>query len=592
MVVMGMRPLLRLKPYFLRYKKTLLLGLLTVLGSNIFTVAQPMFLGNAVDELQRGLKLHALNSNDLLIWAGLIVGFSAIAGFFTFLTRQTIIVMSRHIEYDLRNDLLSHLQTLSYSYFQNTPTGDLMAHATNDIAAVRNVVGPGFMYPSDTIMTLSFVLIMMFINDWRLTLLSLIPMPFISYIVYRLGKLINKKFTERQHQFSLLTTRAQETLSGIRVVKAYVREEYETNRFRKLSWGYLEKNLVLAKIQSILWPLMFMLVGLSLVVTLYFGGLQVIGGQLSIGSLTAFMAYLVMLIWPMIAFGWVTNMLQQGAASMGRLAAILDTEPEITDSSATIGTIRTIEGSIEFRNVSFTHKNAAQPALRNIDLKIDAGTTVAIVGYTGSGKSTLVHLIPRLYDVTEGELLIDGTDIRKIPLEVLRTNIGLVPQETFLFSDTISDNIRYGTDGSATDNDLFGAAEISQISKDIEEFSAGYETMIGERGITLSGGQKQRTSIARAIMRKPKILILDDSLSSVDTYTEESILRQLRDFMRGRTSILISHRISTVKDADLIVVLQDGAIVERGTHDELVAAEGVYASLHRKQLLEQQLEEM
>jgi ATP-binding cassette subfamily B multidrug efflux pump len=587
-----MRPLLRLKPYFLRYKKMLFLGLLTVVGSNIFTVAQPMFLGRAVDELERGLQSHALISNDLLLWAGLIIVFSAIAGFFTFLTRQTIIVMSRHIEYDLRNDLLSHLQTLSYSYFQNTPTGDLMAHATNDIAAVRNVVGPGLMYPSDTIMTLTFVLVMMFINDWRLTLLALIPMPFISYIVYRLGKLINKKFTERQHQFSLLTTRAQETLSGIRVVKAYVREAYETGRFRKLSWEYLKKNLVLAQIQSILWPLMFMLVGLSLVITIYFGGLQVIEGRLTIGTLTAFMVYLVMLIWPMIAFGWVTNMLQQGAASMGRLAAILDTEPEIRDSAMTIPAIRTIEGAIEFRNVSFVHKNANQPALKNIDLNIYAGMTVAIVGYTGSGKSTLVHLIPRLYDITQGELLIDGIDIRKIPLEVLRTNIGFVPQETFLFSDTIADNIRYGTDGSTSKDDLFGAAEISQISKDIDEFSGGYETMIGERGITLSGGQKQRASIARAIMRKPKILILDDALSSVDTYTEERILRQLREFMKSRTSILISHRISTVKNADLIVVLQNGGIVERGTHDELVQAEGVYANLHQKQLLEQQLEEM
>ncbi len=587
-----MRPLLRLKPYFLRYKKILLLGLLTVLGSNIFTVVQPKLLGYAVDELERGLKLHVLNSGDLWLWAGLIVGFSAIAGFFTFLTRQTIIVMSRHIEYDLRNDLLAHLQTLSYSYFQNTPTGDLMAHATNDIAAVRNVVGPGLMYPSDTIMTLSFVLIMMFLNDWRLTLLALIPMPLISYIVYRLGKLINKKFTERQEQFSLLTTRAQETLSGIRVVKAYVREDYESTRFRMLSWDYLKKNLVLAQVQSILWPLMFLLVGISLVITLYFGGLQVIDGQLSIGSLTAFMVYLLMLFWPMIAFGWVTNMLQQGSASMGRLAAIMDAEPEIKDTATTIRTIQAIEGAIEFRRVSFRHKNANQSALRNINLNISAGTTVAIVGYTGSGKSTLVHLIPRLYDITDGELLIDGIDIRKIPLEVLRSNIGFVPQETFLFSDSIADNIRYGTDDSTTENDLFAAAEISQMAKDVEEFSRGYETMIGERGITLSGGQKQRTSIARAIMRKPKILILDDALSSVDTYTEERILQQLRDFMKGRTSIIISHRISTVKDADLIVVLQDGEIVEQGTHDELVTADGIYANLHQKQLLEQQLEEM
>ncbi len=330
-----MRPLLRLKPYLLRYKKTLLFGLLTVIGSNVFTVVQPMFLGKAVDELKRGIELRTLVSGDLLMWAGLIVSFSLIAGIFTFLTRQTIIVISRHIEFDLRNDLLSHLQKLSYSYFQNKPTGDLMAHATNDISAVRNVVGPGIMYPSDTFMTLTFILIMMFMNDWQLTLLVLIPMPFTSYVVYRLGKLVNKIFTDRQEQFSLLTTRAQETLSGVRIVKAYVREEYEEERFHKLSWDYLKKNLVLAKVQSIMWPLMFVLVSLSLIITIYFGGLKVIDGRMTIGTLTAFMAYLSMLIWPMIAFGWVTNILQQGAASMGRLSTIFDTEPEIKDTEAT-----------------------------------------------------------------------------------------------------------------------------------------------------------------------------------------------------------------------------------------------------------------
>ncbi len=586
-----MRSLLRLKSYLLRYKKTLLLGFLTVLGSNAFTVVQPMFLGKAVDELKRGIESHTFVAADLLTWAGLIVGFSLVAGVFTFLTRQTIIVISRHIEFDLRNDLLAHLQRLSYSYFQNTPTGDLMAHATNDISAVRNVVGPGIMYPSDTVMTLSFVLVMMMMTDWQLTLLTLIPMPLVSLAVYRLGKLINKKFTERQEQFSALTTRAQETLSGVRVVRAYVREAYEEERFRTLSWVYLKKNLVLAQVQSIMWPLMFVLIGFSLVITIYFGGLKVIDGRMSIGTLTAFTAYFGMLIWPMIAFGWVTNLLQQGAASMGRLNAILDTEPEIKDTGTTDRSITGVQGAIEFRNVSFSHKNTSQPTLRNINLKIESGMTVAVVGYTGTGKSTLVNLIPRLYDITEGDLLIDGSSIRNIPLEVLRSSIGFVPQETFLFSETIAENIRYGVD-STSEEELKTASEISQISQDVLEFPKQYETTIGERGITLSGGQKQRTSIARAIMREPKILILDDALSAVDTYTEENILHRLREYMKGRTSIIISHRISTVKDADLIIVLQNGEIVERGSHDELVAFNGIYADLHQKQLLEEQLEAM
>jgi ATP-binding cassette subfamily B protein len=564
---------------------------LTVIGSNVFTVVQPMFLGKAVDELKRGFELYVFISHDLLMWAGLIVGFSLIAGLFTFLTRQTIIVVSRHIEYDLRNDFLSHLQKLSYSYFQNKPTGDLMAHATNDIGSVRNVVGPGIMYPCDTLITLTFTLIMMFMTDWQLTLLALLPMPFVTIVVYRLGKFINKKYRERQEQFSLLTTRAQETLSGIRVIKAYVREAYEEERFRELSWNYLKKNLVLAKAQSIIWPLMFVLVGLALVITIYAGGLKVIDGQITIGTLTAFTAYLSMLIWPMIAFGWVTNILQQGAASMGRLAVIFDTEPEIRDTEITDHSIEKIEGTIEFCNVSFTHKNNQEPTLKNIDLKIESGMTVAIVGYTGTGKSTFVNLIPRLYDVSSGELFIDGIDVRKIPLQVLRSHIGFVPQETFLFSDTIADNIQYGVN-STNEEDMNAAVEISQLSKDVNEFPKQYDTIIGERGITLSGGQKQRTSIARAIMRKPKILILDDALSAVDTYTEERILHHLREFMKDRTSIIISHRISTVKDADMIVVLQNGEIVERGTHNELVELNGIYADLHQKQLLEQQLEAM
>lgn len=586
-----MKSLLRLKPYLWKYRKTLFLGLLTVIASNSFAVFQPLFLGYAVDNIKAGIETQQIDVAGLITYAGLIVGFTFIAGIFTFLTRQTIIVVSRHIEYDLRNDFLTHIQKLSYSYFQNTPTGDLMAHATNDIGAVRNSLGPGIMYPTDTIMTFTMVLAMMLYKDWQLTLLALIPLPFVSYAVYRLGKIVHHKFEERQAQYALLTTRAQENFSGIRVVKSYVREAYEIGLFRKLSWDYLKKNLVLARVQSIMWPLMFMLIGLSLVITLYVGGLQVINGTITIGTLTAFFAYLIMLIWPMIAFGWVVNILQQGAASMARLGKIFDTVPEIRNTEETDHSIRSLEGEIEFRNVSFIHKGRASPILKEIQLRIERGMTVAIVGYTGSGKSTLVNLIPRLYDVTEGELLIDGVNIKKIPVEVLRSHIGFVPQETFLFSDKLTENIAYGVDNGTLEH-VRAAAEISQIAKEVQEFPNHYETIVGERGITLSGGQKQRTSIARAIMRNPKILILDDALSSVDTYTEEEILKRLRQVMKGRTSIIISHRISTVKDADLIVVLDDGKIVERGTHEELVAIGGIYADLHYKQMLEEELEKL
>ena len=477
------------------------------------------------------------------------------------------------------------------SFFQHTSTGDLMARATNDIASVRNVLGPGIMYPVDTLLTLIFALGIMLTKDWSLTLYSLIPLPLVSIAVFRIGKSIHKKYTQRQEQFSQLTTAAQENFSGIRIIKAFAREKFEIGQFKNLSLKYMNKNLELAKIQSLMWPLMFLLVGISLLIVIYFGGLKVIRGEITIGTLSALISYLLMLIWPMIAIGWVTNILQQGAASMQRLINNFETIPEIRDTEKTDKSIKSISGKIEFKNVSFTHLNAVKPSLKNINLQISEGVTVAIIGPTGSGKSTLVNLIPRLFDSSEGEILINGKNIKEIPLEILRKNIGYVTQETFLFSETIKENINYGLD--FLDIELIKeAAEISQISKDMADFPQDYETLIGERGITLSGGQKQRTSIARAILRKPKILILDDALSSVDTETEEAILVRLKILMRERTSLIISHRVSTVKDADIIIVLKDGEIFERGTHKELILQNGYYTDLYNKQLLEKELESL
>jgi ATP-binding cassette, subfamily B, multidrug efflux pump len=586
-----MKSLLRLKPYLLKYKRTLLIGFIAVIISNVFSVFQPILQGHAIDALKHGIETGSVNVLTLLGYAGLILGFALLAGFFMYLTRQTIIVTSWKIQYDLRNDFLSHIQRLDLHYFQNTPTGDLMAHATNDISAVRNVVGPGIMYPLDTLMTFAMVLVVILSLDWKLTLIALTPLPLVSYAVYKLGKSVHKRFEERQAQYSALTTRAQENLSGIRIVKSYVREAYETGLFHTMSWSYLKKNMELAIVQSLMWPLMFLLIGVSLLLTLYFGGMNVIKGEFTIGTLWAFLGYLTQLIWPMIAFGWVTNMLQQGAASMTRLAKIFDTEPAIKDTQTTDTTIHTIEGSIEFRGVSFRHSPSTEPTLKNINLTISKGMTLAVIGTTGSGKTTLVNMIPRLYDVTEGEILIDGMSITSIPLDVLRSHIGYVQQETFLFSESIADNITYGV-GPAEQSAIEGVSEIAQLKKDIGAFPHTYETMIGERGITLSGGQKQRVSIARALMRDPAILILDDALSAVDTYTEEEILRGLKKVMENRTSIIISHRISTVKNADLIVVMDNGEIVERGTHAELVELDGIYADLHYKQLLEEELDHL
>ena len=581
-----MKNLFTLKKYFLKYKSKLLWGLVFILLSNAGMVYVPILLKNSINLLQQ-----SVSKEKLLEYSILIVATSLVAGVFRFLIRQTIIVVSREIEYDLRGDFWEHIQKLPLRYFQNNSTGNIMAHATNDINAVRSFIGPAVMYSIDTGIRILIVVAIMLSIDWSLTILALLPLPLLSFAVYRIMKLIHEKYTKIQEKFSELTTRAQETYSGIRIIKSYVREENEISRWKELSKDYLNRNMNLVKVQALIMPILVLITGLSIIIVIWLGGNKVINQQMSLGEITAFIVYLGILIWPVIAFGWVTNIIQQAEASMKRLNKIFNEPYEITDPTETNFNKNSIEGEIEFKNVSFRYNENLPYVLKNINLKISKGSTLAIVGQTGSGKTTLINLIPRLYDVTDGEVIIDGFNVKEIPLGVLRKNIGLVPQESFLFSDTITKNISYGlkeVDLKVVQN----VSKIAQLEKDIETFPNKYETIVGERGITLSGGQKQRTSIARALAINPKILILDDSLSAVDTNTEEEILKNLKIFMKERTSIIISHRISTVKDADHIVVIKDGEIIEQGTHEELVSLNGFYAELHYKQLLEKELEEI
>jgi len=549
-------------------------------------VIVPVLIRDAVNSLQSNVS-----SGTILKYSGLVVFVSALSGIFLYLQRQTIIVVSRHIENDLRNDFMKHLTLLSVRYFQNTPTGDIMAHSTNDIGAVRMFVGPALMYSTETIFTFLIILTLMIQIHPMLTVYALLPLPLVSYAVHRVGAIIHRRFEEIQEHYSMLTASAQENLAGIRVVKSYFREENETEKFESLSKEYLVRNIRMAKIQALFMPLLQILVGLSVIIVVWYGGLQVVRDELSMGELTQFLIYISMLIWPMIAIGWVISIIQRAAASMKRIQRILDQEPEIRDTERTDYSISNITGSIEFEKVSFQYTRTSDVVLDTISLKIPQGMTIAVMGFTGSGKSTFTHLIPRLYDVTGGMLRIDDHDIRSIPVDVLRKNISYVTQETFLFSDSLKANIAYGIDEFDMDR-VEWAAHVARLDKDIIDFPHQYETMLGERGITLSGGQKQRVSLARAILRDPAILILDDALSAVDTHTEEEILEQLKDVMRNRTTIIISHRISTVKNADHIIVLNEGKIWESGQHETLVEKGGIYAELHCKQLLTQELEDI
>ena len=581
-----MKNLFTLKKYFARYKKKLFWGFIFILLSNIGTVYIPILIKDTINAIEKNT-----NVEQLVTYALLIVASAIFAGIFRYYIRETIIVVSREIEYDLRYDFWDHIQRLPLRFFQNNSTGNVMAHATNDITAVRMFLGPAVMYSIDTLIRLIIVLAIMLSLDPLLTLYTLLPLPILSYAVYKLGKKIHQKFTLIQEKFAEITTKTQENFSGIRVIKSYAREENEIKQFNKLSQDYLKRNMNLAKIQAAIMPFLFLITGLSIIIVIWVGGSAVISKEITLGDITAFVIYLGILIWPMIAFGWVINIVQQGEASMKRLNKMFDEPYEIDDSGITDHSIKEIKGEIEFKNVSFRYTQNHPYILKDINLKIPIGSTTAIMGYTGVGKTTFINLIPRLYDVTEGQILIDGKDVKSIPLNILRREIGLVQQESFLFSDTVQNNISYGLREVNKDT-VLEVSKIAHFDKDIEDFPLQYDTMVGERGITFSGGQKQRASLARALAINPKILILDDSFSAVDTNTEEEILKNLRNFMKDRTSVIISHRISTVKDADKIIVISDGKIVEEGNHEKLVAMGGIYADLHFKQLLEKELEEL
>ncbi len=571
--------------YQKKYLWRLIAGTLFVLGSTIFSVFVPNQVGKAID----ALKTNGVTSEIIFHHALLIVCASIISGCFLYLQRRTLINMSRFIEYDLRNDFYAHLQKLPLQFYQDNRTGDLMARSTNDLGAVRQIVGPAIMYGEGTLFRCLIVIPIMFTISWKLTLILLITMPLVSLTVKWFGQQIHVRFEKIQEFFSDISARAQENLNGVRVIRAYAQEQSEISNFDKLNQQYVDRNLDLVKLSAVFRPLMQFLIGLGFAAILWYGGRETALGKMSLGDFAAFNLYLEQLIWPLIAMGYVTNLVQRGTASLKRMHEIMQVEPAIRDEENATGRRgEGAKGSIEFRDLTFRYSESTPEVLRDINLTIEPGQTVAFIGRTGSGKSTLMNLVPRLLDAAPGMVLIDGVPIREIPLQHLRENIGYVTQETFLFSETLAENIAFGVDKSEPLK-IARAAAVAGLADDINGFPRQYETLVGERGITLSGGQKQRTAIARAIIREPKILILDDALSAVDTYTEEKILAELRGVMKGRTSLIVAHRISTVKDADLICVLDHGRIVERGTHEELMRLGGEYADLYERQLLEEEL---
>ena len=580
-----MTPLRRLLHYFDRYKTPLLLGGLCVLGSAAFSLLKPLIVGNAVDELSQ-----AITRGTLVRYGLLFVAASAIEGVFLYLQRSIIIGASRRIEFEMRNDFYEHLQKLPVSYYQEQRTGDLMSRATNDLSSVRMLIGPAVMHSVSSLIVVTGAFVMMLRIERFMALIALTSVPAIIIMVKFFGQRIHVRFKAVQDYFGDISARVQENLAGVRVIRAFTQERNEIGTFKAMNREYVERNRTLIRLTATFYPALHALIGFMFVFIFFLGARRILAHTMTIGSFVAFQFYLGRMIWPLIALGWVINLFQRGMASMQRLHDVWSVEPGVLPDEGTPleGEIR---GDIDIRDLTFSYPSSTQPVLKNINMQVRAGETIGIVGRTGSGKSTLLALITRTFDPPPGTIFLDGTPIETMPLRQLRGLTGMVPQETFLFSESLAENIRFGR-GDATDAEVDEAAKLAGLSTDVAGFPQGLFTVIGERGITLSGGQKQRTAIARALVRNPLVLILDDSLSAVDTATEERILNALKEVRKGRTALVVSHRVSSVKDADHIIVLDDGRIVERGTHESLLAHGGYYADLYRRQTLEEEIEEI